>query len=171
MLVLHLPEIEEVKAVELRLEHSLVSLSKWESKYEKPFFSKEDKSEEELKDYILMMVLNDPVPEWVLERMSLDHYSAINTYLNSKRSATWFNEFPGDGKKSTEQVTSELIYYWMVAFRIPFEAQYWHLNRLMTLVKICGMKQTPPKKMSKHAQMAEYRRLNEQRKQKLGTSG
>lgn len=170
MLILVLPKDETHEALELRLEHSLVSLSKWEAIHEKAFFGREDKTEDETISYVEQMVTNSFPPEDFSDRLNRDHYEAINAYINSRQTATWFNEAP-EKKGPSEIVTAELIYYWMINFQIPFEAQNWHLNRLMTLIKICGIKQTKPKPMSKAAQMEQYARLNAERRKKLGTSG
>jgi hypothetical protein len=171
MLILVLPQDDTNEALELRLEHSLVSLSKWESIHEKAFFGREEaKTEEETISYVQQMVLNKTPPGNFTDRLNSSHYQAINEYINSKQTATWFNEL-GEQKASREVVTAELIYYWMLSFQIPFSCEEWHLNRLMTLIKICGIKQTKPKPMSKAAQMEQYARLNAERRQKLGTTG
>jgi hypothetical protein len=170
MLILVLPQDEANEAYTLRLEHSLVSLSKWESIHEKAFFGKDAKTEPETISYIQQMVLNDDPPENFIDRLKRPEYELINEYINSKRSATWFNEDPNQ-PPSREVVTSELIYYWMLSFQIPFSCETWHLSRLMTLIKICGIKQTKPKPMSRSAQMEQYARLNAERRAKLGTSG
>lgn len=156
--------------VELLFEHSLVSLSKWEEKFEVPFFKKEEWTNEMSAEYIRCMLLTENVPAGVLDQLSPESVEAITAYINAKRSATWFNEIT-PGKKSTEVITSELIYYWMVQFKINWDAQYWHLNRLMTLIKICSVKQSKPKKMSKAEQQAEMRKLNAERRAASGSSG
>lgn len=156
--------------VELLFEHSLVSLSKWEEKFEVPFFKKEEWTNEMSAEYIRCMLLTENVPANVLDQLSPESVEAITAYINAKRSATWFNE-TSSGKKSAEVITSELIYYWMVQFKINWDAQYWHLNRLMTLIKICSVKQSKPKKMSKAEQQAEMRKLNAERRAASGSSG
>lgn len=156
--------------VELQLEHSLVSLSKWESKFEKPFLGKDDKSGEEIIAYIKAMTLTPDVPDKVYERLSRENIEAINNYLDKKMTATWFNDAPG-APKSAEVITSELIYYWMTVFKIPFECQYWHLNRLFTLIRICNIKSAKPKKMSRRDIAARNAELNAQRRRQLGTKG
>lgn len=161
---------DDGSSIELLFEHSLVSLSKWEEKFETPFFKKEDWTEEMSAWYIRCMLLTENVPLELLDQLSPDSIMAITNYINAKRTATWFNEIK-DGKRSTEVVTSELIYYWMVQFKINWEAQHWHLNRLMTLIKICSVKQAKPKKMSKSEQQAEMRRLNAERRAASGSSG
>lgn len=171
MLVLMLPEIDGGEAIELQFEHSLVSLSKWESIHEKPFFSREEKNEEELRSYIVQMLRSENPPENFGDRLTREHIKQALVYIDSKQTATTFRDDP-NSPKSKEVITSELIYYWLSAFRIPFQpCEDWNLNRLLTLVRICGIKQTKPKRMSRQAQASEYRRLNEQRRQQLGTSG
>lgn len=170
MLTISLSASDDFEAVELNFEHSLVSISKWESKFKKAFFGKEDKTSEETVAYIKYMLLTENVPDDFLNRLTRDDINSITEYINDKQSATWFTE-DSSPKNSNEVVTSELIYYWLVQFNIPFEVETWHLNRLMTLVKIAGIKQTKPKRMSKAQQAEQYRRLNAERRAALGSSG
>lgn len=153
----------------VELEHSLVSLSKWESKFEKPFLGKVEKSTEEIMAYIEAMVLNE-IPPGILSRLSEGNVSEINNYIDAKMTATWFRDTPG-APASREVITAELIYYWMVSFQIPWEAQYWHLNRLFTLIRVCNLKNAKPQKMSKGEAARRNRELNQQRKAQLGTQG
>jgi hypothetical protein len=154
----------------LNLEHSLVSVSKWESKFEKPFLADNDKSNEEIFEYIKFMIINDNYSNDALERLTPSNISQINEYINSKQSATSFGSMP-DKKVRGETITSELVYYWMVAFNIPFECQYWHLNRLFSLVRICNIKNGKPQKLSRSELAQRNKDLNEQRRKELGTSG
>lgn len=154
----------------LRLEHSLVSMSKWESEFEKPFLSSTERTSEETRAYIRMMVLGDETPPEVFDRLSKEHYDAINVYINAKMTATTIREQPSH-PRPREIITSELIYYWMVSLNIPFECETWHLNRLLTLIRVCNFKSSPPKKMSKGELNRRNRELNQQRRTRLGTSG
>ena len=153
----------------IQLEHSLVSLSKWEAKWHKPFLSKEPKSKEEIEDYVRYMTITQNVDPDLYRRLSPEHYRKINQYIDDPMTATWFGK--EKGKTSREQVTAELIYYWMVSFSIPFECQKWHLNRLLTLIKVCNIKQQPDKKMSKREILANNAALNAARRAKLKTRG
>jgi hypothetical protein len=167
------PEKEEFVEAEcqaLELEHSLVSLSKWESKWCKAFFSKQEKSVEETIDYIKCMTLTENVDPKVYSLINNSHINKVNDYISAKMTATVFYEDPNN-KGSRELVTAELIYYWMIALNIPFECQTWHLNRLLTLIRVCNIKNSPPKKMSKRATAAQYAELNAARRQQLNTRG
>jgi hypothetical protein len=154
----------------LDLEHSLVSLSKWESKHEKPFLGKDQKSTEEVLDYVRCMILDEDFPPGHLKKLSKENFEAINDYIEAKMTATWFAEPPG-APRTSEVVTSELVYYWMTVFQIPFECENWHLNRLFTLIRVCNIKQAKPKKMSRTEMAQRQRELNAQRRAQLGTTG
>lgn len=163
-------EFVNIKEQTLRLEHSLVSLQKWESKWCKPFLTKEQRTREESIDYIKCMTLTQNVDPLVYEFMTQDHMSKVNDYIAAPMTATTFSDIhnkPG----GSEQITAELVYYWMIALNIPFECKKWHLNQLLTLVKVCNIKNQPPKKMSKRDIMSRNAALNAARRKQLNTKG
>jgi hypothetical protein len=164
-------EFVESKTVTLQLEHSLVSLSKWESKWCKAFLSKQEKSQEETIDYIRCMTVTKNVDPEVYKHLTADNIRAVNKYIEAPMTATHIAEAKGTGKGQQEVVTSELIYYWMIALQIPMECQKWHLNRLLTLVKVCNVKNSPPKNMSRRDRMSQYARMNAARRQKHNSRG
>lgn len=154
----------------LQLEHSLVSLSKWESLHEKPFLSQAQKTGEEVLSYIECMVVGEIPRGEIFQQLSEENIKEINSYIEAKMTATWFSDIEPKTRNS-EIITSELIYYWMTVFTIPFECENWHLNRLFTLIRICNVKQSKPKKMSRAEIAARNRELNAKRRAELGTKG
>lgn len=152
----------------LQLEHSLVSLSKWESKWKKIFLSGTEKTYEETLDYVRCMTLTQNVDPDVYNNLTKENIDAINAYIDDKMTATYFPNEKKGPKSSNELVSSELIYYWMIALNIPFECQKWHLNRLLTLIKVCNVKNQPPKKMSKHELMRSNASINAARRRRAG---
>lgn len=158
------------KTQTLQMEHSLVSISKWESKWCKSFLSKQEKTSEEILDYIQCMTLTQNVDPKVYMCLTNENIRQINEYIDAPMTATVFYD-DNNHKGGREIVTAELIYYWMIALNIPFECQKWHLNRLLTLIKVCNIKNTPPKKMSKSAIARRNAALNASRKRQLNTKG
>lgn len=154
---------------ELEMEHSLCSLSKWESFFKRPFLSKAEKTPEEILWYIEAMTLTPNVPPEVFQNLSQDNIAEINNYITDLMTATTIKEV--DTGSSYKIVTAELIYYWMVALNIPFECQHWHLNRLFALIRVCNEMNGPKKKMGRREAMDQQRDLNAERRARFGTSG
>ena len=153
----------------LMLEHSLVSLSKWESKWCKPFLSKEAKTSEETIDYIKCMTITQNIDESIYDRLTSSNINAVMDYIEAPMTATTFSGQTKQGAK--EIVTSEVIYCSMIALNIPMECQKWHLNRLLTLIRVCNIKNTPPKKMSRREVINKYAELNAARKKQFNSAG
>ena len=153
----------------LQLEHSLVSISKWEAKWCKPFLTKEDKTYEETLDYIKCMTITQNVKDETYNRLTKSNIDEINNYISESRTATTFS----DNKSGTnrEIITSELIYYWMISLNIPMECQKWHINRLLTLIRVCNVKNTSPKKMNKREIASRYASLNAARRKQFNSRG
>ena len=154
----------------LLLEHSLISLSKWESHYCKPFLTKENKTVEETMQYIKCMTLNGTVDKNVYDLITQKELTLVMDYIYAPMTATTFSN---NKQKITnsEIITAELIYYWMVALTIPFECEKWHLNRLLTLINVCNLKNQPKKELTREETYARNRELNEQRRRLMGTKG
>lgn len=151
--------------VTVRLEHSLVSVSKWESVWEKPFLGTADKTSEETISYVKLMIVNDELPPEVFDKLIKSHLSEIKEYVSASMTATKLAS--NSHTPSREVVTAELIYYWMISLSVPIEFQHWHLNRLITLIRVINLKNTPAKKMS----LRERRELNRSRLAQYGTNG
>lgn len=154
----------------LQLEHSLVSLSKWESKWCKAFLGKQDKTDEEILDYVKCMTITQNVDPEVYTRLTAANYEEINAYIEAPMTATYFSDDKLT-KGGREVVTAELIYYWMIAFNIPVEFQKWHLNKLLTLIRVCNIKNSPPKKRSKREIMKRNAALNAARRKQWNSRG
>lgn len=175
MLQVTIPTIEQfdevtnsfitTKEQTIQLEHSLVSISKWESKWKKPFLSKGNKTTEETIDYIRCMTITQNVDNNVYNNLSIKNIEDINKYIDNDMTATTFSK--QNQTINRDIITSEIIYYWMIAFNIPFECQKWHLNRLMTLINVCNIKNQPSKKMSKRELASRNTSLNEERKRQM----
>jgi hypothetical protein len=156
--------------VTLQLEHSLVSLQKWESKWCKPFLSNAEKTDEEILDYIKCMTLTEDVDPDVYERLSVENIKAINAYINAPMTATTFSD-DKTAKRNKEVVTAELIFYWMSALNIWYECRYWHINQLLTFIRVCNIKNQPKKKRSSRDINSQYAALNAARRKKLNSKG
>lgn len=168
-------EFVKVKGCTLKLEHSLVSISKWESKWNVPFINdrhSDTKTEEQTLDYIKCMTLTQNVDPNVYYFIPKTEVDKIVKYIESPMTATWFGTKDKKQSPNRQAITSELIYYWMIAFNIPFECQKWHLNRLITLIRVCEEENKPKKnkKMNKQA-LLNRSALNAARRKKLGTRG
>lgn len=181
MLRITIPEFEQydernnefsvIKSQSLSLEHSLVSLSKWESKWCKPFLSlsKENKSTVETVDYIQCMTLTQNVNPIVYLGLTIENIKEVTDYIESPMTATIIKN--KENVRNREIFTAEIIYYWMISLNIPFECQKWHLNKLLTLISVCNIKNQPAKKMSGKELMSRNASLNAARRQALNTRG
>lgn len=155
----------------LQLEHSLVSLYKWESKWKKPFLKKDYKmTNEEARDYIRCMTITQNVDPLVYKAITNDIVDKVNKYIEDPMTATWFKE-EKNRKVNREIVTAEVIYYWMIALNIPFKCEKWHLNKLLTLIRVCNAKNAPVKKTNGKEWASERRAINAARRKKLNTKG
>lgn len=153
----------------LQLEHSLVSISKWESKWKKPFLKDEKKTIKETIDYIRCMTVTQNVDPIVYDFLTSQNLDAVRDYIKDSMSATVFSHI--EKGRGREVITSELIYYWMIAYNIPFECQKWHLERLLVLIKICDIKNQPKPKKNFKALAERNRALNEARKKAANSNG
>lgn len=167
-------EFVYIKETKLVLEHSLIAISKWESKWKKPFLQDGEKTYEETIDYIRCMTIMPSVDPDVYRYLTVDNLAEIQNYIDDQLTATWFNEDTrrkGKKKNTGKQITSELIYYWMIASGVPMECQKWHLSRLMTLIRVCGEENKEPEKLSKRDIYRQNSALNAARRKKLHTKG
>lgn len=180
MLPIHIPATEQwdetkqefvsTKAITLQLEHSLVSLQKWESKWHKAFLSKKEKTAEETIDYIKCMTITQNVSDDVYSCLTQENINEINAYIENPMTATYFSD-QDNNKSNRETITAELIYYWMITLQIPIECKKWHLNQLLTLIRVCNIKNQPPKKMSRREIMSRNAALNAARRKQMNTKG
>jgi hypothetical protein len=164
-------EFVYTKQCVLQLEHSLVSLQKWESKWHKPFLSNKEKTVEELMDYIKFMTITQNVDPRVYSCLTEDNYEDIKTYIDDPMTATTFADDKSGSGGRKETITAELIYFWMIANNIPYECRKWHLKQLLTLIQVCTVKNTPPKKRSKKELASQYAAMNAARRKKLNSKG
>ena len=163
-------EFVYTKEQTLQLEHSLVSLSKWESTWCKPFLFTPNKTDEEVVDYIRCMTLTQNVNPDVYRCLTEENIQEIDDYIRKPMTATTFKE-EKSSKRNKEIITAEIIYYWMSALQIPFECRKWHLNKLLTQIRVNSIKNAPPSKMSKRETISQYAALNAARKKQLNTKG
>lgn len=181
MLSIHIDQVElfneqtneffYLKPIVLKLEHSLISISKWEAKWHKPFADSQ-KTDAEMRDYIRCMTLNGDLHPAYYSMLSKEDITKIKDYINDEMTATTFR-INGQQKgraPSKKTITSELIYYWMITLNIPFECEKWHLNRLLTLIRVCNVENSP-KKMSKKDIYAYNRAVNAANRKKFNSKG
>lgn len=183
MLLLDIPSVEyfdddtqqfvKIAGQTLRLEHSLVSLSKWEAKHHKAYIGKSQITYEESVDYVKCMTLTQNVDPLVYLNLNENHWAQINAYIENPMTATTIADISTNKGRSLngEQITSELIYYWMFTLGIPMECQKWHLNRLIMLIRVFNAKNQPEKKIPKGEIMRRNKALNEARRKKFNTKG
>ena len=162
-------EFVQIKETKLLLEHSLLSVSKWEEKWHKPFLSKDKKTPEELLDYIRCMTISSNIDPEVYKYLTPQNIREVNAYIEDPATATWFSDT--DKKQNREIVTSEIIYYWITTFRINWKVEKWHLNRLLALIRVMSIKNTPEKERSVAEINKEYHDLNEMRKKRFHSTG
>lgn len=162
-------EFINIKGRTLKLEHSLISLSAWEAKWNVPFLQEKELTQEKLIDYIRYMCIDKNVDDLLITSLSPNELNEINSYIESPMTATTFRSTGGPPNR--EIITAEIIYYWMIEYNIPFECQKWHLNRLLTLIKVCNIKNSPPKKMKKQEILQRNRALNDQRRRNMNSKG
>lgn len=162
-------EFVEERARTLHLEHSLISISKWESRWNKPFLANSSLTDEQILDYIKCMTIDKGVPETAYLYINSDQYAQINSYISAPMTATTVTD--KNNKLSREVITSELLYYYMIACNIPFECEKWHINRLLTLIKVCGVKNGKQEKQPAAEVMRNNAALNAARKRQLNTRG
>lgn len=155
----------------LKLEHSLLAVAKWESKWQRPFLSKELMTGPQISDYIRCMTITQNVNPFIFHHIARYHLEEINKYIEDPMTATTFRQNSQPWSRSREIATAEVIYYWMTVFNIPFECQKWHLNRLLTLINVCNIKNQPKKKMPLKDLYKRNYDLNKLRRQQLGTTG
>jgi len=180
MLELKIPDVElfdedkeefiTIKGATLQLEHSLISISKWESKWHKAFLGKQKKTTEEILDYVRCMTINGGIDPSIYKYLTNEQVNKVVSYIEEPMTATWFYD-DGDSAGGGETVTSELIYYWMITLNVPVEFQKWHLNRLLALIRVCNIKNNPNKKMNRAEIMNRNKLLNKQRRKELNTRG
>lgn len=165
-------EFRQTREVKLKLEHSLISISKWEARWKKAYLKDREKTEEEVLDYICCMSIGTEITLDMLLMLTVEDIAKIKAYINDPMTATVIKHPPQEGGRPTgDTITSELIYYWMGSYQIPVQFEKWHLNRLLALIDLYNVKNNPPKKRSMRQIAQSYAELNAQRRKTLGTKG
>lgn len=164
-------EFISTKPVKLQLEHSLISLRKWESKWHKPFLNQKDHTDEESIDYVRCMTLTQNVDPNVYYKLPLEEVQRIMDYIRDPMTATWFSEEPGKKGGTKKIITAEVIYYWMIELGVPIELEKWHLNQLLTLIRVISAEREPKKKMSQRQLLSRNKALNKARRATHNTRG
>ena len=163
-------EFIEFKEQTISFEHSLVSLSKWEAKWHKPFLDNAKKiTAEELQDYVKCMTLTQNVDERIYKYLPESVLTQLVAYMEDPMTATWFSKQRSGPNRQI--ITAEIIYYWMIQLNIPFECRKWHLNSLLTLIRVCNERNKPPKKMTRNEQLAQQKSLNAARRAAMHSRG
>ena len=161
-----------IKETTIQLEHSLLSISKWEQIHKKPYLENKDLTFEESLDYIRCMTITPNVDPDIYNYITYANFKEINEYINAPMTATWFNRKKKEGTvRKKEIITNEIIYYWMISFNIPFECQKWHINHLLTLIEVCGAKQEKPEKMNKSQLRQHNKSLNAYNRNRFHSRG
>ena len=164
-------EFVHIEGGTVLLEHSLRSLAKWEAKWKQPYLSKKEKTRAQTVDYVRCMCITPDADPDIFRMLTNNELARINHYINDPMTATTFSDHGSSKRPGREIITAELIYYWMTALQIPFECQDWHLNRLLTLIHVCEVKNQPKKKMNSRDEATRRTQLNRARKKQLGTTG
>lgn len=159
------------KETTLQLEHSLVSIHKWEQRWNKPFLGKDEKTIEQCIDYVRCMTLTQHVDPAVYRGITTEIFDKINSYIEAPMTATWFSDKDKAGPPHKETITSEVVYYWMISLNIPWECRKWHLNTLLTLIRVCNAKNAPKKKQNRREMMDQRTAINKARRAKLNSKG
>lgn len=184
MLKIHIPAgevwnsqeeiFETCKGYDLVLEHSLISISKWESKWHKAYLGPQEKTKEEIFDYIRCMIVTPGIPDNITKFITESNLREITDYMRNPMTATVFNSFEDNKPQapSKDTMTSEYIYFLLSSYRIPFrDVEKWHLNRLLTLIRICSIKNEPPKKSNPKHLAKSRSSLNAARRARSGSKG
>ena len=148
--------------ITLSLEHSLVSLTKWESKWHKPFLSPEEKTQEETMDYVRCMILNEDVDDEIIYAFTNANLKQIEEYIATEQTATTFPKENSSEPQSNELLTSELIYYYLACMQCPFQpTETWHLSRVLTLIRVASFKNKGEKKLNKTEALQQCESIKE----------